>query len=96
MALLFEIHICTGVYGKFYILTNMPLAHAKHPGNSRFLAMSSSGAAAGAGGGIPARSGSGVGRGTGVGWPRGAPGPVSALGWGSGTTDGVARRRRPR
>jgi hypothetical protein len=34
--------------------------------------------------------------GTGVGWPRGAPGLVSALGWGGGNAGGVARRRRPR
>jgi hypothetical protein len=31
--------------------------------------------------------------GTGEGWPRGAPGSVSALGWGSGNAGGVARRR---
>jgi hypothetical protein len=42
---------------------NMPLAHTKHPRNSGFLAMSSSGAAVGAGGGIPARSGGGDDRG---------------------------------
>jgi hypothetical protein len=34
--------------------------------------------------------------GTGVGWPRGTPGPVSALGWGGVNAGGVAEWRRLR
>jgi hypothetical protein len=62
MAILFENHFCSRVPGKFRNLTNMPLAHEKHPGNFGFLAMSSLGTAAGAGGSIPASSSPGLAR----------------------------------
>jgi hypothetical protein len=56
MAILFENHFCSRVPEKVRNLTNMPLAHEKHPRNFGFLAMSSLGAVAGAGGAIPASS----------------------------------------
>jgi hypothetical protein len=62
MAIVFENHFCSRVPGKFRNLTNMPLAHEKHPGNFGFLAMSSLGAAAGAGGSIPVSSSPGLAR----------------------------------